>query len=752
MVIAFLSPLTKYLIEKYDKKYTGREIYIGSVYVNPFTGYININNLRLHEFESDSVFFSCKNLSLNVAMLKLFQKKYELSEVKFDIPKGKIIQRNNAFNFSDLIKKFSNKDSKKKKNKDFEFTLKNVKIVDGIFYYQELVTPIYYSIKEVNIESKNISWDVDTIPFLFSFLSGTDKGKMQGDFTINTKNKNYSLNILINKFDLNIVGQYIKDLSNYGNFKAFLDADFHSKGNFIDKENLTAKGKIKISDFHFGKNQLEDYASFEKLEINIHQVSPKKMIYFYDSVLLYKPYFKYEKYDFLDNVQTVFGKAGANVKAANTEGAKFNLVIEIAKYIKTISKNFLRSNYRVDRLAIYDAEIKFNDYTLNEQFSIELKPFNFIADSIDKKHSRVKFQLNSGILPYGYMNLTLSINPKDSSDFSLVYNFNQLPVALFNPYLAKFTSFPLDRGSLEIKGNWLVKNGEINSNNHLIIIDPRIGQRIKNKNSRWLPMRFIMFFVRERGNVIDYEVPIKGDLKNPKFVLKDVIFDALGNIFIKPPTTPYRMEVRNVETEIEKSLTFKWETRSNEILASEQSFLKSLASFLNENDDANISVAPQNYDAKEFESILLFEAKKKYYLQIANNNTGFFNNEDSIIVDQMSIKDSLFVQYLNRNVNDSLLFTVQAKCALLINKQLVNTKLNKLYASRLINFKSYLKNNSKKLNIIYLQGKNVIPFNGYSFYKIDYKGEFPEYLIKAYRKMNRFNNEAPRDKYNRKKS
>jgi hypothetical protein len=44
-------------------------------------------------------------------------------------------------------------------------------------------------------------------------------------------------------------------------------------------------------------------------------------------------------------------------------------------------------------------------------------------------------------------------------------------------------------------------------------------------------------------------------------------------------------------------------------------------------------------------------------------------------------------------------------------------------------------------------GQNVIPYNGFSFYKIVYQGEFPESLIKAYQKMNDLNDEELRNKY-----
>jgi len=747
VVIAFISPITEYLVEKYDKKYTGRQIEMDWAYVNPFTGYLYFSNFRIYELESDSIFFSANGLSANIGMYPLFFKNYEISQLTLHKPKGVIIQNKKQFNFNSLIEQFSSKDESKKNKEPLHLSILNVKINNGELYYREMVTPINYFIKNLTIESDGYRWDADTIPVKFSFLSGIGSGAMNGNFTINSKNKNYTLAILIHKFDLNIVGQYIKDLSNYGIFKAFLDADFKSKGSLIDRENVTHSGNIKISDFHFGKTQKEDFASFDELVIAIHEVSPRKFIYFFDSVSVSHPYFKYEKYDHLDNVQTMFGKKGANIKAANADDEKFNLVIEIAQYIKVLSKNFLRSNYRVDRVGIYKGEIKFDDYSLNEKFSIELDPFTFTADSVDKAHKRVNFNLASEIKPYGDVTLDISINPKDSSDFDLTYHFQKIPAAMFNPYLIKYSSFPLDRGTIEVKGSWNVNNGKIKSDNHLVIIDPRIGDRLRNKNSNWLPMRFIMFFVRERGNVIDYEVPIEGNLNDPNFNFRDVIIDILQNIFIKPVTTPYRVEVKNVETEIEKALAVKWPMNSSLLTSKQESFLKKMVVFLEENPLVSINVHPNNYTPKEKEYILLFEAKKLYFIKYNNEKNHSLTKNDSLAIEKMSIKDSLFTNYLNAKVNDSMIFTVQEKCSILVGTNKIDAIFNTLTLQREKVFMQYFIQNKVNKQVNFLSAKTVVPFNGYSFFKIEYEGEFPDYLIQAHKKMNELNNEAPRDKF-----
>lgn len=746
-MILFISPITKYLVKKYDVEYTGRQITMGRSYVNPFTGYIHFSNFKINEEKSDSIFFSADDVGVNVAMFKLFSKTYEISKLTLNHPRGIIIQNKKDFNFNGLVDKLSLKGNSDTTKARVHFNILSVKISDGEFYYHEQLAPINYSIKKVNFESTGKRWDADTIAAQFSFLPGTGGGDIKGDFTINLKNGNYRLAFVAHKYDLNIIEQYIKDLTNYGSFSANLDAKINAKGNFDYHENLAVSGQIAINELHFGKNPKVDFASFDKLELGITDLNPKELKYLFDSILLIHPYFKYERYDYLDNLQTMFGKDGVNIDAAKANAEKFNLVIEIARYVKIIANNFFKSDYKINHLGIYNGDIKFNDFSTSEKFAIDLNPITVIADSIDKNQNRVNVSLKSIIKPYGNVSMALSMNPKDSSDFDLQYNFQKLPVAMFNPYIISFTSFPLDRGTLEFKGTWNVRNGMIKSNNHLVIVDPRVTKRVRNKDTKWIPVPLIMTFIRERGNFIDYEIPITGNLKDPKFHLSDVIFDLLGNIFVKPPSTPYIVYVKNVENEIEKSITLNWETRHNSILPHQGKFIENMADFLVKNPEAFITVYPQLYSIKEKEYILFFEAKKKFFLMTNNKNAQSFNEEDSIKVDEMSVKDSLFVHYLNKQINDSLVFTIQEKCTRIIDSAIINTRFEQLNEERESAFITYFKKREVEKRVKISTAENIIPYNGFSFYKIEYKGEFPEYLTKAYQQMIELNNEAPRKKF-----
>ena len=746
IIIVFISPITKYLVEKYSVKYTGRKIKMDWAYVNPFTGYVHFSNFKVYEAVGDSIFFSSEGISVDFALRKILSKTYEITRLVLDKPKGTIILSNRVLNFNDLILRFAANPADSVKP-PLHFNILNVKINDGTFYFRSILSKVNYFVKDVNLESSGKYWNIDTVVGKISFLSGIGTGDVAVNFTINLNTLDYRYSVIVHKLSLEIIAQYLKDITSYGTFSANLDANIKANGNFKNEENLDETGRLQINDFHFGKTPQEDYLSFDKFVLVMNEVNPDKHIYHLDSVVLIHPYFKYEEYDKLDNIETMFGENGANVVAVDADKKRFNLIIELGHYLINVSKNFFESVYKINTLALNRGNILFNDYSKSEEFSIAADPLYIAADSVHQDKGRIQMSLKTGIKPYGNATINASVNPRDSEDFNVDFHIAKIPITIFNPYLISYTSFPMDKGTIDFNGSWKVRDGVIQSQNHLLIIDPSISKRIKNKNDRWIPMWLVMYLIRDRGNVIDYEIPVTGNLKNPKFHLHDVLFSTLRNIIVKPVTTPYRIEVNNQENDIEKSLTLNWGIRQSNMQSNEENFTKKLAKFLVKNPGTSIVITPQHYETKEKEYILFFEAKKKYYLLLHPENAASFSESDSDYVDKMSVKDSLFVHYLNKHLTHTLEFTIQDKCGSLISPAFVNAKFNQLNKARESNFLSHFEGLGVGKRITFSTSQNTIPYNGFSFYKITYKGELPDYLIKAYCKMNELDNEKPREKY-----
>src|SRR3569832_108122 len=103
LVVLFLSPIVKHIIEKNDVKWTGREIKIGVPYVNPFTGYVHFTYVRFYVENSDSVMLSVGDVSGTFDLRRLLKGYYEITDLVLDHPVGNIIQNKKDFNFTSFF-------------------------------------------------------------------------------------------------------------------------------------------------------------------------------------------------------------------------------------------------------------------------------------------------------------------------------------------------------------------------------------------------------------------------------------------------------------------------------------------------------------------------------------------------------------------------------------------------------------------------------------------------------------------------
>lgn len=744
LVIAFISPIAKWAIEKYDEQILGRQITLDWIYLNPFTGYAHINDLTLYEQNKDSAFVKAGGIDVNFAMLKLIGKTYEISNLTISDAEIHLKQNKDTFNFSDILTRFAPKDTLNKDTTKTHFNLLDIKVKNTRFYYYEPNIPVNYFITDLNISSPGMRWDKDSVEAKISFKNGPGTGDIAVDFGINLKSLEYAVKAKVDKFDMYIINEYLKDIADFGIIRANVDANIAASGNFNNTVAITAKGYLAVNDFHFGKNMKEDYASFDKLEVNMIKVSPRNFDYAFDTISIQHPFFKYERYDSLDNLTRMFGVNGENYTEAKakSDAGQFNLIVSIVDFMKELGKNFVKSHYSANRFALRNGDIHFNDYALREKFGAAVSPLNILADSIDRKNALLKVNVNSNIQPHGNLNVDFSINPSDFSDFTIGYAIDKIALPDFNPYVVTYTSFPLKSGTLSFKGSWVVRDSAISSMNHLVILAPQKTKRVKKHDANWLPLPLILSILREPGNYIDYEIPVEGSLSDPKFKVKDVVLDILRNIFVKPPTFPYRAYVNDKKEEVQKFQTFNWNPRQVQFSGSQQSFMDDLTSFLKKNREAIVTIEPVTFSTKEKENILFYLAKKKYYLQKNNKTENTYTNEDSITVDKMSVKDEGFIAALNHSIDSSeMIFTVQEKCTHWVDSSTVNQVYATVVAKRAELFKTAFENEGVVNQLVLKPNRVDVPRNGFSYYSISYSVDIPDKLRNALDKLDM--NEGP---------
>lgn len=523
-VLAFLaaSPLLKYLLQRYDLVYLGRELKIESVRVNILTGRIKMNNVKLFELNSDKVFISARSITSNISILKLISNEFNLAKVEIDHPDVNIKKNRFNLNYDDLVIKMEN--ANKQGGFSMKFNWDDVLVTSGKLLFQEDSIAIKCGFKNINLEVKKTA-NKKGLDLNFEFENGLGSGSVKGVLKYLLSDKRYQLALQVKKYDMNIVDQYFKVLIPDVRFRAILDADFKSKGILGKKEDVTNSGLIRITNLHCGTDSIADYLSFRELELSLREISPKKKIFAYDSVIIKYPYINYVKYNHLDNFQNFFGINGS--KITRSDSTDFNLVTELTAYLKMLSRNFKKSDYLVDRFRVESGELNVTDHSEQRQFYMRLYPINLAADKISKKNRRIHASLNVHVSPSTNLNMSIGINPINYKDFEIHYNMKGLPLVVLNPYLTALTSFPFEKGILDCDGNWHVDNGNIESQNHLILHGPKLMRRVKGESTNKIPMRMLFRLMRNNSGIVESDLPITGNLSDPKFELKKAVWDAM---------------------------------------------------------------------------------------------------------------------------------------------------------------------------------------------------------------------------------
>jgi hypothetical protein len=320
--------------------------------------------------------------------------------------------------------------------------------------------------------------------------------------------------------------------------------------------------------------------------------------------------------------------------------------------------------------------------------------------------------------------VNFDVDPKNFGDFHMQYNIHDLPLPLFNPYTINFSSYPFDKGTVAFYGTWNVVDKNINSTNHLVIANPTTADKVKNNEAKNVPVPIIMAFIRDIDRRIDVQIPIKGNLKDPHFQLWGLILQVIENIFIKPPTYPYRQTVYDEKKEKEDYVMLEWRPMQFKMNDDQRDQLDKISLYMFLHPQSKLTVAPFYFTDLEKETILFYEAKKKYYAHEHHINPDSLKINDSLEISKMSVKDKGFVNYLNKASKASpLQFTVQEKCKRLIGDSEVNKIYSQLIAQRKQEIQDYFKRVADRVTFKPPVGE--VPASGFSHFIFDYKGQQP---------------------------
>ncbi|MFI5370002.1 MAG: DUF748 domain-containing protein [Candidatus Eisenbacteria bacterium] len=206
----------------------------------------------------------------------------------------------------------------------------------------------------------------------------------------------------------------------------------------------------------------------------------------------------------------------------------------------TDSSDTLRA--RIDRVEIHDATATFADLSMQPNFSTGIEKLEGQITGLSSfQESGGDIKLDGQVDRYAPVSVRGAFNPLSKGGHTdVAVSFQHIELTTFTPYSGRFMGYRIERGKLSLDLHYVVDGRQLVGQNKILMEQFTLGERVDSPEATHLPVRFAIALLKDRHGNIDLDLPVKGDLDDPKFSIGRIIIKVLVNLVEKAVTSPFK--------------------------------------------------------------------------------------------------------------------------------------------------------------------------------------------------------------------
>jgi hypothetical protein len=528
VVLLLLSPIAKNYVEKHDQELMGRELSMGKLWVNPFSGTVKIKDLTLYEEDGTTPFVHFDRFTTTIKLRELLNHRLWVKRATLSGLNVNVEQDRDWFNFTSLLERFSSNTDPTESSR-LGLVFNEVNIENGAIRYADLARGSELMLRDIALFVPALDLaDMKTDVGLDLALS--DEALLHTDIRLSDNGKKFFINLKINKLSLDVIEPYLQQNYPVNLLTGWADLDLEAEGPTDHIMDLVLKGNLTLNEVEL--QDMEEhplgvidsvFAEIKRLRLNDKEADLGKL---HLSAL----------------------KAKYIVEADSTTNFDFLLsrdTTEVASEWDTITipveepKSWKVS---IDDLVLDQAEVLYEDHTLPEVFHYEISDINltsrrFTLDGDNSIH--LEAMLNHvGKL---FVNWRGSLHGLDKHDLTLM--LNNVQVADFSPYTMQLFGVPVTAGTLSFRSQNVINDGNINGVNKLQTASLKLGDKNKKIHPKYpkVPLKLGVYLLADRNNNISVDLPVSGNLNDPQFSYRKTLRKVFFNVLAKVAASPFRL-------------------------------------------------------------------------------------------------------------------------------------------------------------------------------------------------------------------
>ena len=546
----------------HSEEFIGRKMAIEDVSLNPFTFTVNVDKFALLEPDGTTPFVAFEKFRINVDPLKIVTKTAAVSEIYMKGLYVHVTQNGDRFNFSDILDFLAKADSASPDTVAADTAASDTGMVNAAEIANGL--PVNISVKNIVFENGNIIYE-DTkigskihikdfgvaIPAVYLSnkqtdvgvsLKFADGGDLNVKVSVNAATNDFNVNVGLKDFALACGKPYPNDFIAYKDFSGSVSTDISVAGNLGDVLSSNVSGIVSVDNVVLTETSGKTIG-VKHVGVGIGKANLNENKFLIDSVIVDSAYAHLDMYkDGKTNIDVLLAPLNKKSAAPADSSAPDTTAKEEAK--PEPAKKMVA---KVGKLYVHNTKVSANDLTLT-------KPFNYTVSGITVNGSNINFDtpctvnVTAAFPEGGSVSVKYKGALSDIGTMDAYISVKNLALKNFSNYSLHYTGYPISAGTMAFASENKIQDFNLESKNTIDIYNIDVGDKDDSVDPEFtVPMKVGLYILKDKNDKIQFDVPVKGNMKDPEFSVLKIIWKTVMNLIIKVAVSPLKV-VGNVAT------------------------------------------------------------------------------------------------------------------------------------------------------------------------------------------------------------
>lgn len=200
-------------------------------------------------------------------------------------------------------------------------------------------------------------------------------------------------------------------------------------------------------------------------------------------------------------------------------------------------------SFTIGAVTVRDGAISIHDRQAVPPTSIVLEDLSLDAGNlVNDGRSTAEITLSTRIQSTGSASVTGRADLfRAQPSVDLILGLTNLPLKPYDPIAGHYVGYLVDQGRLTMTLPFTIEENRLRGRLNAQLTRFHLGEKVASPVAPNVPIKLGLDLLRDSNDLIRAEIPISGNLDDPRFSIGGVVFQAFVNLIVGGATAPFRL-------------------------------------------------------------------------------------------------------------------------------------------------------------------------------------------------------------------